>query len=300
LQTHPLLTFYCIGAPLIAIVAILGLAVDLASPSSQKELEQCADASAVIQYITTKLDYLATSRPTAVNLFHAIQEVKDVLQKEQVDSSDNNNNATRLVQAVQQHAQFMLQRDLQDNRNIGKHGAKAILAHKPADAKVTVMTICNTGSLATSGYGTALGVVRALVEQGRLHQVVALETRPYNQGSRLTAFEMMHEDMPMATLISDSMVAAFVQAHTVDAIVVGADRVCANGDTANKIGTRQLSMLASLHQIPVYVAAPCTTLDASLKSVPPRNFWTPVKPLPICACGIQRLMSLQRSTLRGL
>jgi 5-methylthioribose kinase len=123
------------------------------------------------------------------------------------------------------------------------------------------MTICNTGSLATSEYGTALGVIRALHEQGSLQGCIALETRPYNQGSRLTAYEMVVDQLPNATLICDSMAAAYLNAHSVDAVVVGADRICANGDVANKIGTYGLALLARHHRVPFYVAAPMTTID---------------------------------------
>jgi S-methyl-5-thioribose-1-phosphate isomerase len=123
------------------------------------------------------------------------------------------------------------------------------------------MTICNTGSLATSEYGTALGVIRALHEQGSLQGCIALETRPYNQGSRLTAYEMVVDQLPNATLMCDSMAAASLNTHSVDAVVVGADRICANGDVANKIGTYGLALLARHHRVPFYVAAQLTTID---------------------------------------
>lgn len=256
------------GAPLIAIVALLGLAVDLNSnPKVITTLDAIKDdGDAVMKLIDDKLEYLKTSRPTAVNLFNAIAELKAELMdaKEKFDSSTSSIREC-LCQVVLDHTKFMLERDVQDNKNIGRFGAEAILKNKKADKKVTIMTICNTGSLATAAYGTALGVARALQEMGRLESIVALETRPYNQGSRLTAFEIVEEKMPGGKLICDSSAASFMRTYEVDAVVVGADRVCANGDTANKIGTYNVSVVAAGHGVPVYVASPFTTLDCSLK-----------------------------------
>jgi len=237
------------------------------------------DNTSVLRYITDKMDHLQTSRPTAVNLQNALTELKGrLLQTQRSNSSADGDggggadgDATQgdyraaLVQQVVEYATFMYERDTKDNQQIGAHGALAILDKLPStDDKVTLMTICNTGSLATSHYGTALGVVRAIREAGRLQQIVALETRPYNQGSRLTAYEMVAERMPSATLICDSMAAAFMKQRPVHACVVGADRVCANGDTANKIGTYMLAIVAQAHGVPFYVAAPLTTLDVNL------------------------------------
>ena len=261
-----------IGAPLIAVVANLGLAVDLctnAKTISELDALDPNDGTALLNYLQTKLDYLATSRPTAVNLFHALAEIKDILQQQvDVTSSTVTTLRQRMVQAVKEYAEFALKRDVDDCKAIGKHGADELLTHvvTDRDRPLRLMTICNTGSLAAAGYGTALGVVRAVHERHRLQQIVALETRPYNQGSRLTAFEMVEDHLPGATLICDSMAAAFFSKHRTDAVIVGADRVCANGDTANKIGTYNLSLVAAAHQVPVYVAAPFTTLDLSLAS----------------------------------
>jgi S-methyl-5-thioribose-1-phosphate isomerase len=252
------------GAPLIAIVAVLGLAVDLSSHGpTQRDIEHMTEvhtadrlAAPLLAYIQGKMDYLATSRPTAVNLFNALQEVKAIVTKAAASSQHNTDSSTlpardRMVAAVVHHAEFMLQRDEADCRAIGKFGAEAILLGIPdQQTKVTLMTICNTGSLATAAYGTALGVVRSVHAQGRLQHIVVLETRPYNQGSRLTAYECVQDQLPGATLICDSMAAYYMAKHDVAAIVVGADRVAANGDTANKIGTYSLA-----------VAAPFTTLD---------------------------------------
>ena len=216
------------GAPLIAVVAVLGLAVDLQNDVSQRELAQIEQmnqvehaAEAVYSYIQGKMDYLATSRPTAVNLFNALQEVKHAVLRAKNDPTNNSSSspAQRMVQAVVQHAEFMLRRDESDCRALGAHGADAILKDQQQqqtqsndnNAKVTVMTICNTGSLATAAYGTALGIVRSLHARGRLAKVVALETRPYNQGSRLTCFECLQDNLAGATLICDGMAAAYMR-----------------------------------------------------------------------------------------
>jgi 5-methylthioribose kinase len=247
---------------LIAIVACLGLAVDLTTHAATlAELEALDGKEAVLPYILAKMTYLQTSRPTAVNLANAMTELQTKLERATADRAT-------LVQTVVDYADFMFARDGEDNRRLAEYGAAAILAKYPQLTKggLTVLTICNTGSLATSHYGTALGVVRSLRAAGRLQQIVALETRPYNQGSRLTAYEMVTEDMPGATLICDSMAAAFMASRQVHAVVVGADRVCANGDTANKIGTYQLAVTAAAHDVPFYVAAPVTTLDPNLAS----------------------------------
>ena len=155
-------------------------------------------------------------------------------------------------------AEKMLTDDVTTNKAMGAHGAARILEITGKD-KVRVLTICNTGSLATAGYGTALGVVRCLHEQGRLERVYACETRPYNQGARLTAFEIVEEGLP-GTLITDSMASALMRVHGVDVVIVGADRVAANGDTANKIGTYQLAIAAKYHKVPFFSAVPTTTL----------------------------------------
>nr|CAG4644900.1 EOG090X08IP [Leptodora kindtii] len=140
-----------------------------------------------------------------------------------------------------------------------------LLEHVSSRHKLRVLTHCNTGSLATAGYGTALGVIRKLQEKGLLEHVYCTETRPYNQGSRLTAFELVYEKIP-ATLICDSMAAAAMQRFSIDVVIVGADRVAANGDTANKIGTYQLAVVAQCHSVPFYVAAPSSSIDMNLES----------------------------------
>lgn len=197
------------GAPLIAIVAVLGLAVDLnANPSTRSELDALNqdDGDVIMAFIQAKMDYLSTARPTAVNVFNALEELKGILE----GVKEGNDARQRMCDAIAKHAEFMLERDVSDNKAIGAFGAKAILK-QTGGKKARVVTICNTGSLATAAYGTALGVVRALQEQEKLESITALETRPYNQGSRLTAFEIMEEKMPGGQLICDSMAGSLMR-----------------------------------------------------------------------------------------
>jgi len=251
------------GAPLIAIVACLGLSVDLATkPETVSQLNELSSSKDnVLAFVQKKMEYLKTSRPTAVNLFNAMDELNDAIQSAG-DTKDE------IVQTVISYAEFMLKRDVSDNKAIGNNGAKDILENLPAERaskSVRLVTICNTGSLATAEYGTALGVARSLHAMNKLESIHCLETRPYNQGSRLTAFEIMEEKMPNGTLICDSAAAALMRTKGVDACVIGADRVCANGDTANKIGSYMLALCAYQHNVPFYVAAPFTTLDIKLE-----------------------------------
>lgn len=249
------------GAPLIAIVACLGLSVDLATNAQTRtELDSITSKDDVLEFIFKKIEYLKTSRPTAVNLFNAMDELSHAIQ----NAGDTKEG---IIQTVITHAEFMLQRDVADNKAIGNNGARDILENLPAHrTSVRLVTICNTGSLACASYGTALGVARSLFAMEKLESICCLETRPYNQGSRLTAFEILEEKMPNGTLICDSAAAALMRTKGVDACVVGADRVCANGDTANKIGTLMLAICAHEHNIPFYVAAPFTTLDTKLEN----------------------------------
>ena len=253
------------GAPLIAIVAVLGLAVDLTSnPSTIRDLDSAAAVDDVKTYIYDKMAYLTTSRPTAVNLFNAMEELKQIIIVNSVPSSSTTKYAP-IVNAIVTHAQFMLERDVSDNKAIGAHGADDFLSRHTHPDGVRLVTICNTGSLATAGWGTALGVARELHRRHKLRSIAALETRPYNQGSRLTAYEICTEKMN-GTLLCDSMAASYLRSNGADACVVGADRVCANGDTANKIGTFALAIIAKEMGVEFFVASPFTTLDIGLES----------------------------------
>ena len=244
------------GAPLIAIVAALGLAVDVHTVHSGSSF---VDAQSAASYLVTKMEYLRTSRPTAVNLFNAIDDLTALVTKLQSNSGAT---ADSVVIGYIEAAEKMLEDDVKTNRAIGSHGANKIL-EIVGRRKIKVLTICNTGSLATAGYGTALGVVRSLHEMGLLEQVYACETRPYNQGARLTAFEIVSDNLP-GTLIADSMASYLMAVKGVDCVVVGADRVASNGDTANKIGTYQLAIVAKYHDVPFFTAVPTTTLDLSM------------------------------------
>ena len=241
------------GAPAIAIAAALALAVELAG--AKASLSTPADVAA---FVAEKMDYLCTSRPTAVNLGEAVERLKALAN----GISDGTGDAA--AEKVIAECEGMLAADVAANRAIGAFGADALCAAvgKPAGAPIRVLTHCNTGSLATAGYGTALGVVRSLRESGRLEHIYCNETRPYNQGARLTAYEIAFEKMP-GTLICDSAAASLMSQGKVDAVVVGADRVADNGDTANKIGTYNLAVSCKHHGVPFFVAAPISTLDPS-------------------------------------
>lgn len=242
------------GAPLIAIVAVLGLAVELAKTPSLAG----ATAKEVSNHIIKALDYLRTSRPTAVNLFNACDCMTAVVMK----ASKEESTGQSVINAYTNAAVKLFKEDLAANMRQGAFGVEAARQDCKDKTELSVLTHCNTGSLATSGFGTALGVIRALKEKDMLKACYATETRPYNQGARLTAFEMVEDNLP-GTLITDSMASFLMAQGNVDLVVTGADRVVANGDTANKIGTYQLAIAAQYHKIPFYIVAPTTTLDIS-------------------------------------
>ncbi|KAG0124396.1 hypothetical protein HOY82DRAFT_493935 [Tuber indicum] len=249
------------GAPAIAIVAALALAVELSSGGLPSEVgESAGDARA---YVHRRLDYLVQSRPTAVNLADAAGKLKAVVSAEA-------GTVEAVVGRYVEAAEKMLADDVMDNENIGRFGAEWILENaKVGEGKekgmVAVLTHCNTGSLATAGYGTALGIIRSLNSRSNLTHTYCTETRPYNQGSRLTAFELVHDKIP-ATLITDSMASSLMSLKSIAAVIVGADRVAANGDTANKIGTYQLAIVAKYHDVKFVVAAPTTSIDMKTAS----------------------------------
>ena len=247
------------GAPAIAIAAALVLAVEL-----DKAKATLATPSAVASFVVENMDYLCTSRPTAVNLGEAVERLKALANGLASASAESGVTGAAAAEAVIAECESMLASDVAANRAIGGFGADALCAAvgKPEGAPIRVLTHCNTGSLATAGYGTALGVVRSLRESNRLEHIYCNETRPYNQGARLTAYEIAFEKMP-GTLICDSAAAALMAQGKVDAVVVGADRVADNGDTANKIGTYNLAVSCAYHGIPFFVAAPISTLDPS-------------------------------------
>lgn len=243
------------GAPAIAIVASLGLAVELYNAGLAAESVQDTVAQ-----IDQALDYLKESRPTAVDLTNAINQLKARIR------APENTDKAAIINAFIEQAELIFAKDLKTNISIGDSGAAWLQANAgaSADSPVSVLTHCNTGSLATSGHGTALGIIRSLQSKGILRHAYCTETRPYNQGSRLTAFELVFEGIP-STLITDSMAASLFRTQkdkaNIAAVIVGADRVVRNGDTANKIGTYQLAVLAKYHGIKFLVAAPTTSID---------------------------------------
>eukprot|EP00887_Chlorella_sp_A99_P002733 scaffold6.g2733.t1 len=244
------------GAPAIAIAAALSLAVELVRGGAGA---QFASAAAAAEHVGKQLAFLETSRPTAVNLAIAVKALSALAEEEAGKPGASGASVADAVVAV---AEAMLADDAAANRAMGRHGAEALAAAAAAAGRgapgggLRVLTHCNTGSLATGAFGTALGVIRTLHEQARglLAHAYCCETRPYNQGSRLTAYELTHDGLP-ATLLVDSAAAALMAAGEVDAVVVGADRIAANGDTANKIGTYSHAVAASHHGVPFFIAA---------------------------------------------
>ena len=225
------------GAPAIGVAAAMGVALGV---------QQDADFETVC---TT----LAETRPTAVNLFWAIERMR------RLRASLNGASREALVRDMVEEAQRIRLEDIAICRAIGAHGATLV-----PDGK-TVLTHCNAGALATAGYGTALGVIRAAIDAGKKIDVFADETRPFLQGARLTAWELQQDGIP-TTLITDNMAGHFLRSGRIGCVVVGADRIAANGDVANKIGTYSLAVLAKENGVPFYVAAPVSTFDLTLAS----------------------------------
>jgi methylthioribose-1-phosphate isomerase len=234
------------GAPAIGVTAALGVAVGAQAVNA-------TDYATFSRAVLRICDDLASTRPTAVNLFWAIARMKRTLE------SLGESPIPAAKQALIQESQAILEEDVRLCKAMGRHGADLI-----ADGQ-TILTHCNAGALATAGYGTALGVIRAAVEQGKKINVIADETRPVLQGSRLTAWELMQDRIPV-TLITDNMAGTLMRQGNIHLCIVGADRIAANGDVANKIGTYSVAVLAKAHNIPFYVAAPYSTIDLKTKS----------------------------------
>jgi len=229
------------GAPAIGVAAAMGIALGVKNSTAENAADLKKDFDRICEIIRQ-------TRPTAVNLFWAIRRMTEKFE------SLRSRPIAQIRQALIDEARRMHAEDIAANQAMGRHGA----ALMPSSGGV--LTHCNAGALATAGYGTALGVIRAAVEQGKKIQVYADETRPFLQGSRLTAWELMKDGIP-TTVISDNMAGAMMQQGKIGAIVVGADRIAANGDVANKIGTYTVAVLAKEHGIPFYVAAPISTVD---------------------------------------
>jgi methylthioribose-1-phosphate isomerase len=229
------------GAPAIGVAAAMGIALGLKNSKAENGAELKKELDQICEIIRQ-------TRPTAVNLFWAIRRMQEKFETLRIRP------IAQIKQALVEEAQRMHAEDIAANQAMGRHGATLL----PASGGV--LTHCNAGALATAGYGTALGVIRAAVEQGKKIHVYADETRPFLQGARLTAWELMKDGIP-TTVISDNMAGAMMSQGKIGAIVVGADRIAANGDVANKIGTYSVAVLAKENGIPFYVAAPISTVD---------------------------------------
>jgi methylthioribose-1-phosphate isomerase len=235
------------GAPAIGVSAAMGLALG----AQQSVGTSVADLEYDFDYMC---DVMSRTRPTAVNLFWAIERMRQEFRRAKAQGASVDELKGKLVQ----EAQAIFKEDIEANRALGRFGGELI----PDNS--TVLTHCNAGALATAGdYGTALGVIRGARDAGKRIAVIADETRPFLQGSRLTAWELAKDDIPV-TVITDNMAGHIMKQGKVDAVVVGADRIAANGDAANKIGTYMVAVLAKQHDIPFYVAAPISTLDLTL------------------------------------
>lgn len=231
------------GAPAIGVTAAYGIVL-----AARQAWEEAAENWK--QRITSSIEELADSRPTAVNLFWAIKHMQALIEELAQDQSPEH----RLLAA----AKTIHQQDVLANKTLGKYGAELLGKNS------IVLTHCNAGALATAGFGTALGVIRQAYMDGKIQHVYVDETRPWLQGSRLTAWELMQEGIPM-TLQSDSAAGLLMASGKLDWIIVGADRIAANGDTANKIGTYTLAILAKYHGVKVMIAAPVSTIDWDLE-----------------------------------
>ena len=231
------------GAPAIGVAAAMGIALGMRK----------SKASGTKQFVTEfqkTCDLMAATRPTAVNLFWAIDRMKRAF----ADAAQAGDSVSEITHRLEAEAHRIHDEDVASCRSMGAHGATLV----PDSARI--LTHCNAGALATAGYGTALGVIRAAVEQGKSVSVLADETRPFLQGARLTAWELVKDGID-TTVITDNMAGTMMRQGHVDLVVVGADRIAANGDVANKVGTYAVAVLAKAHQIPFYVAAPVSTVD---------------------------------------
>jgi methylthioribose-1-phosphate isomerase len=240
------------GAPAIGVAAAMGVALGIKFSGAKNTAELRADFEKIAETISR-------TRPTAANLFWAVKRMRGVFEN-CLSSHDSGPQALEMVRAaLEEEAKRVLAEDIAINEAMGRHGADLM-----PEAGI-VLTHCNAGALATGGYGTALGVIRAALGAGKKLQVLADETRPFLQGARLTAWELAKDQIPV-TIITDNMAGHFMQQGQIKAVIVGADRIASNGDTANKIGTYSLAVLARENGIPFYVAAPLSTIDMNLAS----------------------------------
>ena len=234
------------GAPAIGVAAAMGVALGVRDSNA-------TTADGLRKEFDVIVNTIGATRPTAVNLFWALDRMKKAFADAALHGKTNAAIGTRMIE----EAAAIHREDIENNMRMGKFGAELL----PSSG--TILTHCNAGALATAGYGTALGVIRAAVDSGKRLKVLADETRPFLQGARLTAWELWKDDIDVK-VISDNMAGAIMRQGLIDAVIVGADRVAANGDVANKIGTYSVAVLARHHDIPLYVAAPISTLDLTI------------------------------------
>lgn len=235
------------GAPAIGIAGAHGIVL-----YAQTLAEKITDRDKFVNELIEKAQYMKTSRPTAVNLMWACEKQIEIIKNSKSDIKG-------IIEELKQNGIKLENEDIEINKKIGDYGAEVV----PKGA--TILTHCNAGALATVGYGTALGVVRSAYAKDNTIQVFADETRPRQQGARITTFELTMDGIPV-TLITDGMCSYFMNKGMIDMVVVGADRIAANGDTANKIGTYTVAIAAKYHNIPFYIAAPLSTIDISISS----------------------------------
>jgi methylthioribose-1-phosphate isomerase len=233
------------GAPAIGVSAAMGVALGI-------DRSTATDISSLNAEVEVISRTLAETRPTAVNLFWGIEEIRSLYNR----LVEGNTPIPEIKAAVVARARQMYDEDIAACKSMGAHGASLM------PQQGTVLTHCNAGALATCGYGSALGVIRAAIERGHKIDVYADETRPFLQGARLTAWELLKDNIP-TTILCDNMAGALMRQGRIQAVIVGADRIAANGDTANKIGTYSVAVLAKEHGIPFYVAAPLSTIDVN-------------------------------------
>ena len=263
------------GAPAIGVAAAMGIALGVRQ-------SRAASLAELREEVGRICEQMAATRPTAVNLFWAIGRMRTLFE----DLAGTGADLETIRERLETEARAMKEADIAANRALGDFGAAFVPSGK------TVMTVCNAGALATAGYGTALGVIRSAVREGKNVDVLALETRPFLQGARLTAWELQKDNIP-TTLITDNMAGHFLHTGRVGCVVVGADRIAANGDVANKIGTYAVAVLAKENGVPFYVAAPLSTVDLATPSgetIPieqrPAEEVTAIQGVPIAPEGI--------------
>lgn len=265
---HSIVKMQVRGAPMIAVVALYGLKMEL-----KNNQNSFSSSEILFNFIEEKCTYLKTSRPTAVNLANDLNSLISSLQNLINKNYQNRNilSETEKIDSILISAYEFIDKNYSDYEKsaalISSNGANIILNHPKISNKtnLNILTICNTGKLAMPGDGTALGIIREIARRAKLNKLFIPETRPYNQGSRLTAFEALHDKLP-GTLISDSMAGILMQNNQIDCVIVGADRITKAGATANKIGTYSYAVLAHYHKIPFYVAAPESTVDFNMIS----------------------------------